>query len=309
MSHRTVEILKDLYFIERGYLNANHFVFAGYPPVLIDSGYLGDYEETVRRIEQTGAALKEIQTIYTTHIHCDHVGGNWNIHQRSGCDIQLHEIGRHFIETRDGWSTWYRYLDQQADYFPCSRSLKDGDEIEIGPHRFEVMHTPGHSADGTVYYNRREKLLISSDTLWEHDLAVHIVRVEGSAAVIHSLKSLDRLSQLDVHTVCPGHGKIFTDFRGALRRSRKRIESYLAEPARVGTDILKKIMVYTLLMHRHIEAEAFFDQLMKTIWFPETVDFYFEGAYRRKYDEIVEALLQKGAVQQIDGHLTTPVPP
>jgi len=309
MTAGPVEILPDLYFIERGYLNANHFVYAGRPPILIDSGYGADYEETVRRIEQTGVSLDEIQSIYTTHIHCDHLGGNWKIHRRSGCAIHLHEIGRYFIESRDEWSTWYRYLDQQADFFPCNQALKDGDIIDIGPHRFEVMHTPGHSADGTVYYNRREKLLISSDTLWEHDLAVHLVRVEGGAAVYHTLQSLDRLAELDVKTVCPGHGRLFTDFRGALQRSRERIEGYLAEPGRVGTDVLKKITVYTLLMHGSIPADALFAHLMQTIWFPETVDFYFDGRYRKKYEEIVDNLLRKGALRQVDGDLTTPVPP
>lgn len=309
MQPKPVEILKDLYFIERGYLNANHFVYTGHPPILVDTGYIGAYTETARLIEQTGVSLEEIQTIYTTHAHCDHIGGNLNIHRRSGCEIHLHPLGRHFVESRDRWSTWYRYLDQRADFFPCSKSLQDGDRIRIGPHRFEVMHTPGHSADGTVFYHRREKLLISSDTLWERDLAVHIVRVEGSAAVYNSLTSLNRLATLDVHTVCPGHGRIFTDFRGALQRSRRRIEGYLTDPARIGTDVLKKITVYTLLMHERIPVEAFFGQLMNTIWFPETVDFYFNGAYREKYDEIIDGLLQKGAIRQTDGHLTTPVPP
>jgi len=309
MASAPIEILENLYFIQRGYLNANHFVYAGTAPVLIDSGYVADYDETTRLIEQTGVSLDDVDAIYTTHIHCDHVGGNRKIQQRSGCKIHLHEIGRHFIESRDSWSTWYRYLDQQADFFPCHKSLKDGDIIDIGPHRFELIHTPGHSADGTVFYNRSEKLLISSDTLWEHDLAVHIVRVEGSAAAHNTLQSLDRLAQLDVHRVCPGHGAIFTDFRGALQRSRERVAGYLAEPARIGIDILKKICVYTLLMHKRIPADAFFERLMNTIWYPETVDFYFGGAYRKKYDEIIDDLLQKGAIREIDGDLTTPVSP
>ncbi len=34
----TIEILDDLFFIERGYLNCNHFVYRSPAPVLIDSG-------------------------------------------------------------------------------------------------------------------------------------------------------------------------------------------------------------------------------------------------------------------------------
>ena len=36
-----------------------------------------------------------------------------------------------------------------------------------------------------------------------------------------------------------------------------------------------------------VSADRFFDFLMQTIWFKETVDLYFEGAYRQKYDDII----------------------
>ena len=36
------EILQEFFFIHRGYLNANHFVYRGQTPVLIDIGYLID---------------------------------------------------------------------------------------------------------------------------------------------------------------------------------------------------------------------------------------------------------------------------
>jgi hypothetical protein len=41
-----VEILKDLYFIERGFLNANHFVYRSENPILIDTAYIADFDET-----------------------------------------------------------------------------------------------------------------------------------------------------------------------------------------------------------------------------------------------------------------------
>jgi len=39
-------------------------------------------------------------------------------------------------------------------------------------------------------------------------------------------------------------------------------------------------------MKKSVSADRFFDFLMRTIRFKETVDLYFEGAYRKKYDEI-----------------------
>ena len=40
------EILPDLFFVQRGYLNGNHFVYRADRPVLIDTAYLGHFDRT-----------------------------------------------------------------------------------------------------------------------------------------------------------------------------------------------------------------------------------------------------------------------
>ncbi|MBN2125866.1 MAG: MBL fold metallo-hydrolase [Deltaproteobacteria bacterium] len=304
-----VEILKDLFFIERGFLNGNHFVYRSRDPVLIDTGYIAGFDETARRINAVGVDLSRVGLIVSTHCHCDHIGGNRIIQERSGCAVALHGIGRHFIETRDDWSTWWRYYHQEADFFTCTRSLEDGEILPIGPHRFQVLHTPGHASDGIVLYNREDRLLISSDTLWEKDMAVITVRVEGSTAVQALAASLERLSGLDVERVYPGHGRPFTDFRRAVSRSMKRLRAYLSGRERIGMDLLKKIIIYTLLMKKAVPAESLFPWLMGTRWFRETVDLYFDGAYRSTYDGIMRDFLRRDVVRREGGVLHTTVRP
>ena len=184
------EILKDLFFIERGFLNGNHFVFRSDAPVLIDTAYIKGFDETEKLVTQLGVKLSDISLIISTHTHCDHIGGNHLIQQKSGCDIALHRVGKYFIDSRDDWSTWWRYYNQEAAFFNCTRSLEDGEMIALGPHEFQVIYTPGHASDGIVLYNRREKMLISSDTLWQTDMAVMTLRIEGSRALFDMQKSL-----------------------------------------------------------------------------------------------------------------------
>jgi len=303
------EVLQDLFFVERGFLNANQLVYSGDPPELIDSGYIAYFQETASILQHLGVAAEKVGRIITTHCHCDHIGGHRAIYERSGCSIWLHEIGKHFIESRDGWSTWWEYYHQQADFFPCAVGLTDGDKVRIGPHAFEVLHTPGHAADGIVLYDRKNRLLISSDTLWQHDLPVHTVRVEGNAAVWQTQKSLEKISQLEVNTVCPGHGPLFTDFGAALQRGQNKIGQYLADRRIIGTDVLKKITVYTVLMKQPVPVEGFFDDLMATNWFAETVDLYFDSRYRAKYDEITGDFLKRGILKIKDEHYVTTVRP
>ena len=138
--------------------------------------------------------------------HCDHIGGNNRIQQKSGCDIALHKVGKYFIDSRDDWSTWWRYYNQEAEFFKCNRSLEDGEIITLGPHEFQVIYTPGHASDGIVLYNQRAKILLSSDTLWQTDMAVMTLRVEGSRALFHMQESLQKIEDLDVQKVYPGHG-------------------------------------------------------------------------------------------------------
>lgn len=303
------EILPDLFFVQRGYLNANHFVHRAERPVLIDTAYLSGFRETERLINGLGADLRRVRLIINTHCHCDHIGGNRRIQELSGCGIALHRVGRHFIDARDDWSTWWRYYDQEAEFFDCTRGLEDGEVLPVGANSFRVIYTPGHSADGIVLYCAEEKLLISSDALWEKDIPVMTLRVEGSRALLEALDSLEKLRRLDVRVVYPGHGAPFNDAASAIAQGEKRLRRYLNRPGELGNDQLKRIMVYTLLMRPGADSETFFDRLMTTVWFPETCDFFFNREYRRKYDETISGLLRRGILSCSGGRLFATVPP
>jgi len=70
-----LEILPKLFFIQRGYLNGNHFVYAGESPILIDSGYIGDLDHTLEILRGLCVDPASVSRVVTTHCHCDHIGG------------------------------------------------------------------------------------------------------------------------------------------------------------------------------------------------------------------------------------------
>lgn len=303
------EILEDLFFIERGYLNCNHFVYKSPAPVLIDSGYIGDFGETESLIKKLGVSLADVALIIGTHTHCDHIGGNHFIQQKSGCDIALHKFGKHFMDTKDDWATWWKYYEQEAEFFQCTHSLDDGDILWVGPHEFEVIYTPGHAADGIVLYNRKAKILISSDTLWEKDTSVMTLRVEGSTALFQRLDVLSRLEALEVEKVYPGHGQPFSDMHTALARTRQKIQDCVYDRELLGNDLLKKLIIYTLLIKKTVRENEFFSYLMKTRWFRETIDLYFNGEYLGKYQEIIDSFITRGIVQREKDSFYTTIKP
>ncbi len=52
-----IEIMNDLFFIERGYLNGNHFVYRSEDPALIDTGYISDFDLTAELIKNLGVSI------------------------------------------------------------------------------------------------------------------------------------------------------------------------------------------------------------------------------------------------------------
>ena len=291
-----VEIAENLFFVERGWLNANHFVFNGRQKVLIDTGYISDFEETKRFVQDLGVDLREVDRIVSTHSHCDHIGGNKRIQDLSRCKIAMHKIDKFFINSKDDWATWWRYYDQEAEFFRVVISLEEGDCVFLDELKLEVIHTPGHGAGMIALYSPKEKFLISSDALWDGDLGVLTIRVEGSIAPFLALNSLEKLSTLGVDRIYPGHGPPIIEPKVAIQKCREKLEGFLKDPSRIGMDQLRKILIYILLMKRGFTVDEFFDYLMGTHWFRETVDLYFGGNYERTFNQTMESLLEKGVV-------------
>ncbi|MFC1835716.1 hypothetical protein ACFL2Q_13435, partial [Thermodesulfobacteriota bacterium] len=94
-----------------------------------------------------------------------------------------------------------------------------------------------------------------------------------------------------------------------LKKSRIICRYFLSNPKRIGNDLIKKIIVYTLMMRKRVDEEKFFGRLMKTPWFPETVDLFFNGEYERKYRQIMRDFFNRGIVRSDNGKLYTTVKP
>ncbi|MBI5446192.1 MAG: hypothetical protein HY900_33885 [Deltaproteobacteria bacterium] len=62
-------------------------------------------------------------------------------------------------------------------------------------------------------------------------------------------------------------------------------------------------------MRGGVAGETFFDELMSTTWFPDTVERFFDGEYRRKFDEVLRRLGERSVLGTEGGRLMTSVKP
>ena len=298
------EIVKNLYLIERGWLNSNHFVLNCKNKVLIDTGYLKYTKTTLQLINETGLNPAETELIISTHSHSDHIGGNNTIQKLSGCDIAMHYIDKHHIDTKNDWFTWWRYYDQEAEYFRVTQSLTEGERIKLnGELELEVIHAPGHASGQISLYCPRHKFLISSDAIWEGDFGVLTPRIEGSISPFLQWETLEKLESLDIQVIYPGHGSPIYEPNKAFSEGKKRLDYFLNYPEKIGWDQIKKLILYILLIRPGFTKESLFDYLLNCSWFNDTVNLYFKGSSREIFEKVLDKLHKKGLLRYKNGEL------
>jgi len=101
-----------------------------------------------------------------------------------------------------------------------TRHLRDGDVIDLGQRAFTVMHLPGHSPGSIALFDEHDGTLISGDTIYDDVLVDEIT----GADIADYVASLQRLCELPVRVVRPGHGPRFPG-----TRMRQLIDRYLIE--------------------------------------------------------------------------------
>lgn len=303
------QISPNLWFVQRGWLNANHLIFNGQKRILIDTGYITHFEETRKLIESVGVDLRTIDLIVSTHSHCDHIGGNKKIQDLSGCDIAIHRIDKQAIDSRDDWATWYRFYDQEAEFFTVTQALEEGEKIYLDDLELQILHTPGHARGGICLYCPEQRFLISADALWDGDVGVLNTIVEGPQAPLLAMQSLEKIAALDIATVYPGHGGVIHNPHKAIDKCKRKLAGLMNSPASLGNDHLKKILIWTLLMKNGYARADLFPYLMKGYWFRAGVDAYFGGQYQQKFNELMDEFLGRGIVYVENGCYHTVVAP
>lgn len=94
------------------------------------------------------------------------------------------------------------YLQRPA---PLTRRLLDGDRIELGGTVLEVLHLPGHTPGSLALFDRDRGELYSGDVVYDDELLDSLPESDAAAYC----RSLQRLRELPVERVLPGHGAAF----------------------------------------------------------------------------------------------------
>lgn len=154
--------------------------------------------------------------ILLTHCHFDHVYGMAALAREYDIPVYADMNEMYSLQVTNA-KLCGQFGFPMPDEFPIIRTssdvhhpakaifVQDGDTIDVGNLRFEVIQTPGHSKGGLCFLERNEKVLLSGDTLF----AGAIGRTDHPGGDYETLmKSIfEKLLMLDGDTrVLPGHG-------------------------------------------------------------------------------------------------------
>lgn len=88
-------------------------------------------------------------------------------------------------------------------------AIVDGDTIDLGDRVLTALHLPGHSPGCMALFEPHEGVLFSGDVVYDLDPGEELLDGIRGAVVSDYVSSLERVADLPVTVVYPGHGDPF----------------------------------------------------------------------------------------------------
>jgi glyoxylase-like metal-dependent hydrolase (beta-lactamase superfamily II) len=110
--------------------------------------------------------------------------------------------------------------------------LKEGDTLRVSDYVFRCVETPGHSKGHMCLYEPDKKILVAGDHILR-DITPTISLLDGDWNPLKEyLESLDKVYQLDIELVLPGHREIFRNPKERIQELKdhhqKRLDEIIA---------------------------------------------------------------------------------
>ncbi len=167
--------------------------------VVIDPG--GDVPRIRQAIAQAGV---QVEKIWLTHGHIDHVGGAAELRDALKVPIEGPHRADSFLLDHVVESGASFGIAGVRNFAP-DRWLEQDDQVSIGELTFDILHCPGHSPGSVAFFSKAMRFAVVGDVLFNGSVGRTDLPGGDHATLIRSITG--KLLPLgdDVQFVC-GHG-------------------------------------------------------------------------------------------------------
>ena len=260
----------------------NAYLIEGEQLTLVDTGPNSGraLDVLAEQLGEHGHAIGDIELILVTHNHLDHIGLTEIVVEHSGAEVAALGAAARRLADYEGEaaaddefavglmrssgipeeialalqsvSSTFRGWGGPVN---VTRELADGDLVDLGDRKLEVLFRPGHSPMDTVFWDAERELGFVGDHLLPHISSNPIIArpLDGSPGRTRSLanylESFKKTRELPEGAVLfPGHGEPIDDHRSLIDtrfastdRRKEKLLRLLADGPRSGYELAQSM--------------------------------------------------------------------
>ena len=171
--------------------------------IIIDPGC---YDKNEKQILQDYILSNNLvpTRLINTHCHIDHILGNNFVSKTWDLELEIHHKDIDLLRNSKNIADLYGFVNYENSPI-TNKFLVEGDIIEFGKSKLEVLFTPGHAPGHISLYSKNENFIISGDVLFNNSIGRTDLPGGNYSTLIDTIKS--KILCLDDSTVvyC-GHG-------------------------------------------------------------------------------------------------------
>lgn len=219
----TLEGCSDVYCVDAGVFDIEEYgavyIIDAESPVVIDTGIGKNIDRILDVLQWIGISPDQVAYILPTHVHLDHAGGAGYLAQECpNATVGVHELGAPHLADPSGLvagtkravgeDKWEYYRDPVPVPEDRLEVFIGGEELELGGHKLNVHHAPGHAPHQLVFEHIENDLVFVADAAgnWFSELQfTRALSPPPDFDLEQCLEDIDMLRSLDPSVLCYAH--------------------------------------------------------------------------------------------------------